>query len=246
MNAALPRPRRESARFPQPSMGSRSARRSLRNGASVCVHRCERRQAVRPASIDGTARASTVQCATLPASDHSSDLGCSRNGAANTYTNRSARLARVGSTCVRPLHPHAVHRAALADATRIEHAWSDQHREPTKSPFSQADCAWREVALLQQAGHRQDSTRVAAHWKQWRKTRNPSALWGNIVERAGGLLGSREAGSRGRGVQQEPTAWNSPHLGRSTSVGQRCTHANDMCKRRAAASEASPVPGSNT
>jgi hypothetical protein len=48
--AAPPRPRRESARFPQPSMGSRSARRSLRNGAWVCLHRCERRQAVRPAA----------------------------------------------------------------------------------------------------------------------------------------------------------------------------------------------------
>ena len=31
-------------------MDSRSARRSLRNGAWVCVHRCERRQAVRPAA----------------------------------------------------------------------------------------------------------------------------------------------------------------------------------------------------
>jgi hypothetical protein len=29
-------------------MDSRSARRSLRNGAWACVHRCERRQAVRP------------------------------------------------------------------------------------------------------------------------------------------------------------------------------------------------------
>ena len=141
---------------------------------------------------------------------------------------------------MRPLHSHAVHRAAEAGATRIEHAWSDQHCEATKSPFSQADRAWREVALLPQAGHRQESTRVAAHWKQRRKTRTSSALWGNIVERAGGLLGPREAGSRGRGVQQEPTAWNSPHLGRSTSVGQRCTHANDIRKRPAATSEASP------
>ena len=130
--AALPRPKRESARFPQPSMGSRSARRSLRNGAWVCLHRCERRQAVRPARIDGTARASTVQCATPPAADHSRDLGCSREGAANTYTSRSARLAHVGSTCVRPLHPHAVHRAAEAGATRIEHVWSDQHCEATR------------------------------------------------------------------------------------------------------------------
>ena len=146
--AALPRPRRESARFPQPSMGSRSARRSLRNGAWVCLclHRCERRQAVRPASIDGTARASTVQCAPPPAADHSSDLGCSRNGAANTYTNRSARLARVGRTCVRPLHPHAVHRAAEAGATHVEHAWSHQHCETTKPPFSQADRACRSSA----------------------------------------------------------------------------------------------------
>jgi hypothetical protein len=63
---------------------SRSARRSLRNGAWVCVHRCERRQAVRPASIDGTARASTPQCATPPAADHSSDLGRSRERAATT------------------------------------------------------------------------------------------------------------------------------------------------------------------
>jgi hypothetical protein len=89
---------------------------------------------------------------------------------------------------------------------------------------------------------------VAAHWKQRRQTRTSSALWGDIVERAGGFIEPREAGSRGRGVQQEPTAWASraprrvriPHLGRSTSVGQRCTHANDMCKRRAATSEASP------
>jgi hypothetical protein len=142
--AALPRPKRESVRF-------RSARRSLRNGAWVCLHRCERRQAVRPASIDGTARASTVQCAPPPSADHSSDLGCSRNGAAYTYTSRSARLAHVRSTCVRPLHPHAVHRAAEAGATRIEHVWSDQHCEATRPPCSQADRAWREVALLQQA-----------------------------------------------------------------------------------------------
>ena len=65
-------------------MDSRSARHSLRNGASACVHRCERRQAVRPASIACTARASTPQCATLPGADHCSDLGCSREGAANT------------------------------------------------------------------------------------------------------------------------------------------------------------------
>jgi hypothetical protein len=132
-------------------MDSRSARRRLRNGAWACVHRCERRQAVRPASIDCTARASTPQCAPPPAADHGSDVGCSREGAANTYTNRSARLARVGSTSVRPLHPHAVHRADEAGATRIEHAWSNQHCEATRPPFSQADRAWREVALLQQA-----------------------------------------------------------------------------------------------
>ncbi len=148
----------------------------------------------------------------------------------------------------RPLHPHAVHRAAEAGATRIEHAWSNQHCEATKTPFSQADRAWREVALLQQAGHGQDAPRVAAHWKQRRQTRTSSALWGDIVGRAGGFIGPREAGIRGRGGHQEPTAWASraprrvriPHLGRSTSVGQRCTHANDMCKRRAATSEASP------
>ncbi len=29
---------------------------------------------------------------------------------------------------MRPLHPHAVHCAAEADATRIEHAWSDGKR----------------------------------------------------------------------------------------------------------------------
>ena len=46
-------------------MDYRSARRSLRNGAWVCLHRCERRRAVRPAT-------STPQCATPPASDHSS------------------------------------------------------------------------------------------------------------------------------------------------------------------------------
>ena len=89
---------------------------------------------------------------------------------------------------------------------------------------------------------------MAAHWKQRRKTRNLSSLWGDIVQRAGDFIGSREAGSRGRGVQQEPTVWTSraprrvrsPHLSRSTSVGQRCAHANDMCRRRAATSEASP------
>ena len=88
---------------------------------------------------------------------------------------------------------------------------------------------------------------MAAHWNQRRKTRSSSALCGDIVERAGGFIGSREAGSRGRGGHQEPTAWASraprrvriPHLGRSTSVGQRCTHANDIRKRRAATSEAS-------
>ena len=45
---------------------------------------------------------------------------------------------------------------------------------------------------------------MAAHWNQRRKPRNSSALWGVIVERAGGFIGPREAGSRGRGVQQEP------------------------------------------
>jgi hypothetical protein len=153
---------------------------------------------------------------------------------------------------VRPLHPHTVHRAAETDATPIEHAWSDQHREPTKPPFSQADRAWREVALLLQARHGHDATRVAAQWEQRRKSRTSFALWGDVVERAGGLIGPREAGSRGRGGQQEPTAWTSraprrvriPHLSRSTSVGKRCTHANaaanDIRKRRAATSEASP------
>ena len=70
--------------FRSQRMDSRSARRSLRNGASACVHRCERRRAVRPASIDGTARASTPRCATPPAADHRSDAGCSRERAANT------------------------------------------------------------------------------------------------------------------------------------------------------------------
>ena len=143
--AALPRPKRESARFPQPMDGlpkcsAQFAQRCLGVLASL------RTSAVGPTgSIACTARASTPQCAPPPAADLSSDLGCSREGAANTCTNRSERLAHVGGTCVRPLHPHEVHRAAEADATRIEHAWSDQHREPTKPPFSQADCAWREV-----------------------------------------------------------------------------------------------------
>ena len=35
-----------------------------------------------------------------------------------------------------------------------------------------------------------------------------------------------------------------PHLGRSTSVGQRCAHANEIRRRRAATSEASPSAGS--
>jgi hypothetical protein len=35
-------------------------------------------------SIECTARASTPRCATPPAADHRSDLGCSREGAANT------------------------------------------------------------------------------------------------------------------------------------------------------------------
>jgi hypothetical protein len=149
--AAPPRPTRESARFPKPMNG-------LPKCSAQFAERCLgvlaqlRTSAGRPTgSIDCTARASTPQCAPPPAADHRSDFGCSREGAANTYTNRSARLARVESTCVRPLHPHAVHRAAETDATRIEHAWSDQHREATKPPFSQADRAWREVALLLQA-----------------------------------------------------------------------------------------------
>jgi hypothetical protein len=66
--------------------------------------------------------------------------------------------------------------------------------------------AWREIALLPQARHGQDATRVAAHWKQRRKTRTSSALWGDIVERAGGFIRSREAGSRGRGGSR-----NQPH-----------------------------------
>jgi hypothetical protein len=37
-----------------------------------------------------------------------------------------ARRARVGGTRVRPLHPHAVHRAAEAGATRVERAWSNR------------------------------------------------------------------------------------------------------------------------
>ena len=167
--AAQPRPKRESVRFPQPMDG-------LSKCSAQFAERCLgvlaqlRTSAGRPTgSIDCTARASTPQCAPPPAADHRSDVGCSREGAANTYTNRSARLARVGSTCVRPLHPHAVHRAAQAGATRIEHAWSDQHCEATKPPFSQADRAWREIALLPQARHGHDATRVAAHWKRGAK-----------------------------------------------------------------------------
>jgi hypothetical protein len=79
---------------------------------------------------------------------------------------------------VRPLHPHAVHRAAEAVATRIKHARFDQHCEATKLPFSQADRAWREVALLPQACHGQDAKRVAADWKQRRITRRSSAQCG--------------------------------------------------------------------
>jgi hypothetical protein len=82
--AALPRPKRESARFPQPMDGlpkcsAQLAERCLGVLASL------RTSAGSPTgSIACTARASTPQCATPPAADLSSGLGCSRKGAANT------------------------------------------------------------------------------------------------------------------------------------------------------------------
>ena len=101
-----------------------------------------------------------------------------------------------------------------------------------KSPFARADRAWRAVALLQQAARQRDTRGSAVE----PVAHTLSAPWGGIAARAGGLIGAHAAGGRGRGAQKEPTAGTSraprrvriPHFSRSTSVCQRCMHANDV------------------
>ena len=201
----LPRPKRESARFPQPMDG-------LPKCSAQFAERCLGVRASLRASAGRPTGKHRLHCSSIdPAVRNAAGCGPSQRlrllarGSGKFSTPAEVLgLLTSESTCVRPVHPHAVHRAAETDANPIEHAWSDQHCEATKPPSSQADRAWREIALLQQAGYGQDATRVAAHWNQRRITRTSSALRGDVVERAGGFIGSREAGSRGRGGQQEP------------------------------------------
>ena len=175
MNAAPPRPKRESARFPQPwtpegiGTGCETVLRCACTAANV-GGQSNRQHRPRCKSIDPAVR-NAAGCRPWHR------VRCLAQGSGKSLHRPKCSACSRRKTRVRPVHPHAAHRAAEADATRIEHAWSDRKR----------------------VGQR-------ACMRAW--------------------------------TSRAPRRVRIPHFGRSTSVGQRCTHANDIGKRRAATSEA--------
>ena len=163
MNAAPPRPTRESVRFPQPEgigTGCETVLRCACTAANV-GGQSNRQHRLHCMSIDPAVR-NAAGCRPWHR------VRCLAQGSGKSLHRPKCSACSRRKTCVRPVHPHAVHRAAEADATRIEHAWSDRKR----------------------VGQR-------ACMRAW--------------------------------TSRAPRRVRIPHFGRSTSVGQRCTHANDIC-----------------